>query len=133
MSEVFNDNELGKRMKQIREVAGLSQAELGELLSTGKRTISDYETGKIVPRLDYIKHFCQYFNLSIDTLVGQKEYASKYNTSRMTLLDLDENELHLINSYRHMDDDMKIKSLQIMDILRETSERKRKNSLAEAN
>lgn len=65
------------KMKQIRQAAGISQKALGETLDTGTRTISDYETGKSTPGIDYIKRFCEYFNISIDELT---ETRKKENT-----------------------------------------------------
>jgi len=45
----------GAKIKEIRTMLGLDQAELGGLIGTSKLTISNYETGKMSPNLSTIE------------------------------------------------------------------------------
>jgi transcriptional regulator with XRE-family HTH domain len=47
---------VGKALALIREIRGVSQAEVARLAGTGKSQISKYETGREVPRLDTLKN-----------------------------------------------------------------------------
>ena len=47
---------------------------LGELLGISHRNISKYETGLIMPDIDTLISFADFFNVSLDYLVG-REYV----------------------------------------------------------
>lgn len=61
---------LPERMRQLRKSAGLKQEELGSILGVAGNTISQYETGRNEPN-DSIKiAMANYFNVSMDYLMG---------------------------------------------------------------
>ena len=115
------DNNLGKRMKRIRESAGMNQTELGNLFSTGKRTVSDYEIGKIVPRLDYLIKFCTYFDISLDSLVNIESYKSKQMPAGIRITDLNDDEMELVKKYRTLNTDYQQKALQVISVFQNSS------------
>ena len=116
------DNNLGKRMKRIRESAGMNQTELGNLFSTGKRTVSDYEIGKIVPKLDYLIKFCTYFDISLDSLVNIESYKIKQKPAGIRITDLNDDEMELVKIYRSLDNDYQKKALQVINVFRTVAE-----------
>ncbi|HXB65963.1 MAG TPA: helix-turn-helix transcriptional regulator [Solirubrobacteraceae bacterium] len=60
---------LADRIKQLRTEAGLSQAELAELVGgSDARQISRYEHGRITPSLDVAVRLAQALNVSLDYL-----------------------------------------------------------------
>lgn len=61
---------LADRLKDIRKANNLTQSELGKILGVGKTTISMYETGNSTPNDDIKLKISEYFNISIDYLLG---------------------------------------------------------------
>lgn len=63
----------GKKLRELREHKGLSQEELGKVLNKTKNNISQYETGKREPDLDTLNKIADFFNVSVDYLLGRTE------------------------------------------------------------
>lgn len=71
---------VGDEIKKLRLQKGISQKELAEFLLISRQTISKWELGKSVPDLDYIMQLADYFNVTLDQLVGRKPktFLQKY-------------------------------------------------------
>lgn len=61
---------LAERLKELRISRNITQADLGKILSVGKTTISMYETGGSIPNDEIKIKIAQYFNVTIDYLLG---------------------------------------------------------------
>lgn len=61
------------RLKELREVKGISQKELANYLNLTQVQISKYELGKNEPDLSTTKKIATYFNVTIDYLLGTPE------------------------------------------------------------
>lgn len=67
------------RMKEIREEAGLKQKDMAEIMHITKGSYSMWECGADTIPLRRLNEFCNYFNVSIDYVVGisnKKKYAN---------------------------------------------------------
>ena len=65
--------EFGRRLKALRSERALTQKSMALLLGKTERHYQDMEAGKInVPGLPLIK-LADYFNVSIDYLVGRRD------------------------------------------------------------
>lgn len=60
----------GEKIQSLRQACGLTQVELANKLGVSKTTLADYELGLIRIPLSAIKMFAEYFNVSIDELIG---------------------------------------------------------------
>ena len=71
---------VGDEIKKLRMQKGISQKELADLLLISRQTISKWELGKSVPELVYIIQLADYFNVTLDQLVGRKPqtFLQKY-------------------------------------------------------
>ena len=58
------------RLKFVRERNGISQKELSQFLGINKSTYSNYESERYIIPLKYLMLFSDYFNISIDYLLG---------------------------------------------------------------
>ncbi len=116
------DNRLGENIKKIRKFAGLSQADLGVLFSTGKKTIGDYENGRSLPNIYFIKDFCNYFGIPIESLLESDSNQNRIATPGLRITSLDGDELELIKILRSLDDDYKKKALQVISVFRTVAE-----------
>jgi len=77
-----------KRLKQLRENAGLSQSRLGQLVGVPQSSIYRYEQGISTPSPKTFRWYADYFDVSLDYLFGRTddphgahyEYKPKYET-----------------------------------------------------
>jgi transcriptional regulator with XRE-family HTH domain len=63
---------LGKKVKRLREQAGLNQSELAQqigLSDQSKGFISEIESGKKIPRAEWVLRLALFFNVSTDYLL----------------------------------------------------------------
>ena len=59
------------RLKEIRNIKGLSQKELSEKLNLKQNTISSYESSSIQPSLENLIKIADILDVSVDTLLGR--------------------------------------------------------------
>ena len=77
---------IGYRLYLLRKAAGLSQAELGNMLSVSHHTISSYEKGKSEPSDETKVWLARYFGVTVDYLVGMcDEPSPRFSTADMLL------------------------------------------------
>ena len=60
-------------LKKIRRTAGISQLKLALDLNMSQNTISRYETGEREPGINELIKIANYFNVSVDYLIGRTE------------------------------------------------------------
>lgn len=70
---------LGERIANLRKSKGISQDELGEILSTSRQAISKWERGESDPDIGRLKDLAVYFNVSIDYLLGYDVESTSAN------------------------------------------------------
>jgi len=70
---------LGERLAALRESRTLTQKELAQLTKISRSRLSLYETDKREPDLQTLKQLADFFNVTIDYLVGRNttEFAAK--------------------------------------------------------
>lgn len=64
---------LADRLKELRKSNNITQAELGKIVGVGKTTVSMYETGNSAPSDEIKLKICEYFNVSLDFLLGKTD------------------------------------------------------------
>ena len=68
--------ESGKRIKDMRKNAGLTQEQLAEELGVSRESLAKIETGKDSTSVDGIVNFANYFNVTTDAVIGIDNKAS---------------------------------------------------------
>lgn len=63
-------NTIGENIQKLREGAKLSQAQLGDRIGKTRSAISQYESGKIVPRMGVIEDLVSVFRVSKSEIIG---------------------------------------------------------------
>ncbi len=63
-----------ERLRSLRKETGLRQEELAEKLDTTQRKVSYWETGRIEPDLMSLWKLADFFEVSVDYLLGRAEY-----------------------------------------------------------
>ena len=70
MEADFSNN----RIKELRQEKGLSQRELAAKTNIKQANISRWEAGIVMPNVLDVWILANYFNVSVDYLIGRKEY-----------------------------------------------------------
>ena len=65
---------IGKRIRELRLSANMSQTELAELLYLSQDTISLWERDKSKPDIDAVISLVKIFNVTSDYLLGLEDY-----------------------------------------------------------
>ena len=61
------------KILELRKEKGVTQTELGNAIGVGAYTISKWERGKFVPDIESLIALANYFECSIDYLVGRED------------------------------------------------------------
>lgn len=80
---------LADRLKELRKSNKLTQSELGKILGVGKTTISMYETGNSTPNDEIKLKISEYFNISVDYLLGKTNMKNHSNSEETIALHSD--------------------------------------------
>lgn len=79
-------NRFSERLKYLRRRKGITQMELGRFLGYRDTTISNYENAVHQPDYDTLIQIAEYFDVSIDFLIGFEEENPDYSLEEMELL-----------------------------------------------
>lgn len=72
-----NLERMSETLRKLRESKGLTQPELGVLIGYDKATISSCENGHTLPKTDVLIRLSDYYDVSIDYLLGRSKYRHK--------------------------------------------------------
>ena len=64
---------LGQNLKALRKSRGASQQNMADMLGVSLRTYQFYERGEYEPNIAYLCSLADYFQVSLDYLVGRSE------------------------------------------------------------
>lgn len=95
---------IGENIKKLREAAGLSQDQLGAKIGKTRSAISQYESGKIVPRMGVIEDLAHVFRVTKVEIIGDGSTPVEYEQRIVALL-------------RMMDDDGRARLLELAQFL----------------
>lgn len=65
--------ELGKKIKELRKIAKLTQVEFAKRAGVGLRFIRELEQGKLTVRLDKVNQVLEFFGYHIEVIRNGKE------------------------------------------------------------
>ena len=69
--------QIGSKVKSLRKLKNLTQEQLAESINVSWRTISNLETGKVIPKLDLIYGLAKHFDITIDELLDTRITKNK--------------------------------------------------------
>ena len=101
------------RLKSLRERANVSQRALAEHLGISQQSINKYENHGIEPDIETLIQIAEYFNVSVDYLIGHSE--TSLLAEPVSNIQLSVSELKLINSYRKLDPNERQSILYVID------------------
>lgn len=69
-----------KNLKLLRKQHNLSQKEIGNIFHASQNTVSQWENGTRKPSYDIIQEIADYFDVSVDYLLGHQEQLPELNS-----------------------------------------------------
>lgn len=106
-----------ERLKVLREEKGLSQQKLAENIGTSQQNIHRYENGLSEPDVATLTSLADFFETSIDYLVGNTDIRHKIETVQP--FDLNADEAMLIKKYRQLRTNARNGIMNMIDTLLE--------------
>lgn len=76
---------LGDRLKNLRIEKGISQTELAKQFNIARSTLSQYESNQRTPSDEIKIKLSEYFNVSLDYLLGKTDIKSYTEDSNVTI------------------------------------------------
>lgn len=106
------------RIAELRKEKHLTQIGLAMKLNISQYMVSAYETGRHQPTMDMLIELADFFNVSMDYLVGR----SKIRFSADNLFDgtLSDKEVKLLCIFRTLDEDKKEQAIGVLFALQNT-------------
>lgn len=93
------------KLKEIRQIKGLSQQAVADSLHCSSVSYSRYETGNRCPSLDLLIKIAEIYDVSIDYLLGRQEITANALTPY---------EIKLVTAARKADDRAKSDALELL-------------------
>lgn len=85
-------------LRLLREKKNLSQQKLADEFDIAQSQIQNYETGGYQPSIDTLNKYADYFDVSVDFLLGRTNIH--YKPQEVKEYDLTPDEQTLVNRYR---------------------------------
>ncbi len=67
------NEEIGLRLRQLRDGLGISQAKIGKMIGIGQTAVNRYENGDSATPIKILVWYADYFDVSLDYLCGRTE------------------------------------------------------------
>lgn len=87
-----------KNLKKLRTEAGISQRELAENIGVSQQSINKYENHNIEPDIETLIRMAEFFDTSVDYLVGHSGIRRRIEP--VNTYDLNREEAALMDGYR---------------------------------
>lgn len=92
---------LGEKIKNLRIDKGITQPELAKILNVSNAVISFWENNQNEPKATYLKALAEYFQISVDYLLGlENDYGVKVAVSMGDACTVEERQL--VTKYREL-------------------------------
>lgn len=89
-----------KNLKKLREETGLSQQKLAQQLGLTQQSIHSYENNLYEPDIATLKQLSEFFNTSVDYLIGNTDVRNKIE--KTDRYELSAEEAEIIDKYRSL-------------------------------
>lgn len=89
-----------ENLKKLRNKKGISQQKLADAIGVSQQSINKYENHKIEPDIQTLMKLADYFETSVDYLIGHSDID--HVMEALSGYDLNEDEASLIDNYRKL-------------------------------
>ena len=94
-----------KNLRALRLSKALSQQKLADIIMVSQQSINKYENHNVEPDISTMIKIADFFNVSIDYLVGRTSVERRADALKETDLDLDEQ--NMVSIFRSLDKNQK--------------------------
>ena len=108
-------------LKTLREERGISQQLIAAHIGTTQQSIHRYEHGLYEPDLKTVMQIADFFDVSVDYLIGHTDIRHKYE--KIDQYELNETEAHLVDTYRTLSTAMRQHLLNLLCTLAEVEKK----------
>ena len=67
---------IGEKLKELRDEMGISQYQLALAIQLPRYILSNIEQGRTEPSIEYLVKLADYFQCSVDELLGREDYGT---------------------------------------------------------
>lgn len=110
-----------ENLKKLRKQHNLSQQKLADILHISQQSVYKYENNVTSPDLDTLTHMADFFNTSVDYLIGHTDISHKIEPVTEEMLNLDESVM--LQEYRMLSKKQKEIVKIVMDGYRENNQK----------
>lgn len=89
-----------ENLRKLREAKGVSQKQLADAVSVSQQSINKYENHNVEPDIATLIAIANFFNTSVDYLIGNSKIQRKIEV--VHAYDLSDSESILIDDYRRL-------------------------------
>lgn len=107
-----------QRLKELRQKHGVSQHALGEAIGVTQQSVNKYENHGVEPDIQILIAIADYFQTSVDYLIGHSDIDHKIEV--LHSCDLNEEEGRLIHAWRKLTEKEKASIFSILENFRST-------------
>ena len=109
---------VAKNLKAIRLEHNLTQKQLSERLQIGQATIACYENGQHEPHISILMAYADYFECSIDYLLGRADELGNINiTNQISTMFVTKEEREFLIKLRSLDKSSRNKLIGYIDAI----------------
>lgn len=102
-----------KNLKKLRQQNGMSQEKLAQQFHITQQAVYKYESGISQPDIERLMEFADFFQTSVDYLIGYTDDPRPHE--KMIPTHLNANEMSVIEAYRHLPLDIRPHILAILE------------------
>lgn len=103
-----------ENLKRLRKTSNISQKALADVIGVSQQSINKYENHNIEPDIETMIRLADYFNTSVDFLIGHTDIPHRIEP--VAPCDLNEREAAVIDGYRRLTE----KQRQSVELMIET-------------
>lgn len=89
-----------KNLKSLRQSRNISQQQLADSIGVSQQSINKYENHNVEPDISLLISIAEYFNTSVDYLIGHSEI--NHVIENVKTYDLNKDESRIIDGYRKL-------------------------------
>lgn len=104
-------------LKLLRQERGISQQKLADILGLRQQTINYYENHKIEPDIGTLIRIAEYFETSVDYVIGNTNIRHKIEPT--TTYHLNDTESELLSKYRALSPAQRACVIHVIDTILE--------------
>ena len=102
-----------KNLKKLRQESGISQQGLADVILVSQQSVNKYENKDVEPDVTTLIKIAEYFDVSLDYLVGRTEIREMADRDRMS--DLSSDEAKAVREYRKLTDKQKKCIIELLE------------------